>query len=404
MDRDRVLYSPHFARLAEVTQVRTFEGGNLVHNRLTHSLKVGQLSRRIAEKLAGQQEPLAKSLGVEPEVAAAAGLAHDLGHPPFGHIAEDELNDLVGDTDGGYEGNAQTFRILTRLTTGDTAKQDGAELIPGLNLTRATLNAVLKYPWLEGENPKKKNKWGAYKSERDVFEWARLSLAPFTRPAEAEIMDWADDVTYAIHDLTDFYCAGLIPLHLLANAEDAGDIGKRELNRFFEGVFKRRPKLSENRQLYRNAFQDALKFFGIYEPFAGLQAQSRDLWFFSSELISRYVDAIELTDPATNGKAVKIDERAEAQTTILKELTWHYVILNNDLATIQFGQRKMIRDLFGVYLDAAEHEKFDLFPPGFGALMKGVKDVSPKRWTADFISGLTERELTRLHCRLVGPS
>jgi dGTPase len=194
LDRDRILYCPHFSRLADVTQVRTLESDQLVHNRLTHSLKVAQIARRITEKLLedqrSDQRELANEWQLNPDVSEAAGLAHDLGHPPFGHIAEDELNLLVSNSDPlveGYEGNAQSFRIVTRLGVSDTWPVQDPESTNalGLNLTKATLNAILKYPWLHLENDKKKNKWGAYASEKEIFERTRENLARLCRTPEA---------------------------------------------------------------------------------------------------------------------------------------------------------------------------------------------------------------------------
>src|SRR5208283_4236045 len=187
--------------------------GHVFHNRLTHSLEVAQLARRAAEKLAREQPKVARSLGgVDPDVAEAAALAHDLGHPPFGHIAEDELDRLLvkDDVKDGFNGNAQSFRIVSRLALRRAHH-------PGLNLTRATLNGVLKYPWLRGAGGEPSKKWGAYESDRDVFDWARKGQPGITRSVEAELMDWADDVTYAVHDVEDFYRAGRIPLDKLKN-------------------------------------------------------------------------------------------------------------------------------------------------------------------------------------------
>jgi len=148
VDRDRVLYSPHLARLAEVTQVRAFDGEFLVHNRLTHSLGVAQLARRIAERLQVTQRADAEANGLDPDVAETAGLAHDLGHPPFGHIAEIELDRLVREKSRlpteGYEGNAQSFRILTSLTVSDTAPTDTLAGAPGANLTKASQTELSK--------------------------------------------------------------------------------------------------------------------------------------------------------------------------------------------------------------------------------------------------------------------
>ncbi|NJL29795.1 MAG: dNTP triphosphohydrolase [Thermoanaerobaculia bacterium] len=203
-DRDRILYSSALRRLVGVTQVVDPAEGHAFHNRLLHTFKVAQIGRRLAQKLLKEQPEEARALGeVDPEVVEAAALAHDLGHPPFGHIAERELDELLrkqGDMEG-FEGNAQSFRILTKLAF--VAKQH-----PGLNLTRATLNATLKYPWRRQTAGKGQHKWGAYYSERPELEWARQNgPRGETRCVEAELMDWADDITYAVHDLEDFYRA-----------------------------------------------------------------------------------------------------------------------------------------------------------------------------------------------------
>lgn len=189
-DRDRILYSSAFRRLAEVTQVVSPTFGYVFHNRLTHSLQVAQVGRRLAERLRGTHaEEAERAGGLDPDVVEAACLAHDLGHPPFGHTAEEELNALASDF-GGFEGNAQSFRIVTKLAF-------HSENHRGLNLTRATLASVLKYPWLRNENPSKQKKWGAYEAERSDFEFATaLCVQPQVRTLEADLMDWADDVTY----------------------------------------------------------------------------------------------------------------------------------------------------------------------------------------------------------------
>src|SRR5665811_1500677 len=158
-----------------------------------------------------------------------ASLAHDLGHPPFGHGAERELNELIAgdglaplrdwqDPDG-YEGNAQTFRILNRL---DVRFDD----LAGLDLTRATLSATSKYPWLRENSGERHRKWGVYASEQDEFDWSRSHLIDHRRDhktLEAEIMDWSDDIAYAVHDLEDFYRAGLVPLdRLISDGDERG--------------------------------------------------------------------------------------------------------------------------------------------------------------------------------------
>src|SRR5215467_4051215 len=210
-DRDRVLYSSALRRLAGVTQVVHAAEGHVFHNRLTHSVKVAQVGRRIAEYLQqSEDQKLLEAIGgIDPDVVETAGLSHDLGHPPFGHIAEEELDRLLireKITDG-FEGNPQSFRLVTTVI-----KRDGR--YSGLNLTRACLNAILKYPWERGHDGKEKNKWGCYFSEKIDFKFARelnTGRDDF-QSAEAAIMDWADDVTYSVHDIEDFYRAGIVPL------------------------------------------------------------------------------------------------------------------------------------------------------------------------------------------------
>lgn len=232
-DRDRLLYSTALRRLAGITQVVGAAEGHVFHNRLTHTLEVAQLARRLAEKLAEEQPELVEVVGgIDAEVTEAAALAHDLGHPPFGHVAEAALDGLI--TDGltirdGFEGNAQTFRVVTKLSV------RYADIL-GQDLTRATLNAILKYPWPRGDEGWKQKKFGAYASEEADFTWARQGqpdVAVGEKSPEAEIMDWADDIAYAVHDVEDFYRGGFIPLERLMD-EDAD-----EVEIFTEGTFRR---------------------------------------------------------------------------------------------------------------------------------------------------------------------
>ena len=178
--------------MAEVTQVVSPTAGYVFHNRLTHSQQVAQVGRRLAEKLSRvYSAQLQQSEPIDPDVIESAGLAHDLGHPPFGHIAEDQLNELSKDI-GGFEGNAQSFRIVTKLALHSINHR-------GLDLTRATLAATLKYPWFRGANEDKAHKWGAYKSEMRDFNFATALLPDAgVRTIEAELMDWAADVTYSV--------------------------------------------------------------------------------------------------------------------------------------------------------------------------------------------------------------
>jgi dGTPase len=407
MDRDRVQYCSAFARLAEVTQVVSADRGYVFHNRLTHSLKVAQLARRISEKLRGAQKNESDALQApNPDVAEAAALAHDLGHPPFGHIAEKELDGLAkkAGLEDGFDGNAQSFRIVSKLAVSDavTADSDKTPVIRGLNLTRGTLNAILKYPWGRGDNPDKKDKWGVYNTERNLYDWIRQgnSLHKFAKSPEAAAMDWADDITYAVHDLVDFYCAGQIPLDRLADDNDPA-----ERNSFFSEVFTRCPDLVPRRLALEKIFKEVLEYFPLDRRYIGTLEQRTGIWQFSTVLISRYVDAITLLMPTAEAKNIlDIKPYAGDEIRMLKELTWHYVILNNELATLQHGQTQTVRIVFETMLSAVKENRWKLFPPSYQEELGAAKGDSllQTRVVVDYVAGMTEHEVARVYALLTG--
>ncbi len=387
--------------------------GHVFHNRLTHTLEVAQLAQRLAQKLIDEQPDLARALGgIEPEVTEAAALAHDLGHPPFGHVAESELDRIITDHLGirdGFEGNAQTFRVVTKLSVRHVGYL-------GQNLTRATLNAILKYPWTRGAVGLKRRKYGAYETEREDFDWARVLQpdgAMDEKSVEAEIMDWADDIAYAVHDMEDFYRAGFIPLEYLMDEEN------EELTTFIDGTFRRwrlerfRPVRRQTNPELRNALESLIEQLRetepILEPYSGTRKQRANLRSLTSLLISRYVSAISLREPdARNRRSVQIRAEAEREITMLKQLAWFYVIQRPSLAGQQRGQRRLIGELFEIFVDATSTVKGrDLLPMGARQFLeetrgRSLDEATRARVAADVVCSLSEQQAVALHQRLTG--
>ncbi len=485
-DGERISHSNALRRLAGVTQVINATEGEVYHNRLTHTIKVSRIARLIAQNLleSNQKEALEKIGGLDVSVVEAAALAHDIGHPPFGHCGEQELNrlvlyhgwgikdpekekiaDIVRERIDGFEGNAQSFRVVTKLAPRHTSW-------PGLNLTRATLNGMLKYPWLRSQAHSKK--YGAYYTEETNFNWARSAsdLVPEQRTLEAEIMDWSDDVAYATHDLEDFYRAGLIDLDRIAyyfellrdkerlaqvrtNAELAELRNIMELSELSDNAeLKQLHQKAEQAQLrekaelaqlsekvekevqrYRHEFID---FINSLDPkvvgrkpeatlrllidlmpfrstFAGTLAEQNVIREVFSGLIENYIAKFNIRD----GK-IALKENIRFEVEIFKQFTIYFVIQSRALQTQQHGEEKIIRYIFECYYDAAKKIQFSddkyekrssILPPDFHEILKAEialnernfpPDLLRARVVADVISRMTDEDALRMYQRLSG--
>lgn len=391
IDRDRIQYSSSFHRLAGVTQIVRAGEADVFHTRQQHTYKVAQIGRRLAEMCLNAYPEQSEYHGLDAEAVEAAGLAHDLGHPPFGHAGEYELNRLVeaaGDTDG-FEGNAQTFRILTALGVRFTD-------VSGLNLTRATLAAVLKYPWHRDlDHPNKKKKWSAYKVDAVAFEFAREFHLKDDQTLEAALMDWADDIAYSVHDLEDFHRCNAIPWRVIidesgaavkASAKQRWHNPPHDIDTLLDEAFVR--------------IGDAIYLFAetLLAPYDGSRDQRVGLRTFTSELIGRLIKQTRLD---FDGSGVVIPREVEGEVRILKEITKHYIISNPALLAQQRGQKKIISDIFQALCDESQ-----VAPPGYlPTRLRYIWDLNEgnlPRYAADCISGLTEREVVSLHERMFG--
>ena len=198
-DRARIIHSFALRRLAAKTQDEVPFETEFPRTRLSHSLECAQVGRE-----------LGAALGADPDLMEGACLAHDIGHPPFGHNGEEALNE-VALACGGFEGNAQSLRLLIRLEA-KTVDQNGHSI--GLNLTRASLDAATKYPWPRAMNARK---FGVYDDDLEIFNWMRMGAPEGAQSFEAQIMDWSDDVAYSVHDLEDALVSGQVMLGGLTN-------------------------------------------------------------------------------------------------------------------------------------------------------------------------------------------
>lgn len=406
-DRDRVFYTDEFRRLAEITQVIT-PTGYAFHNRLTHTLEVSQISRRIAEKLLrdhkqSKQKGKPKTLpDIDPDVVETAALIHDLGHPPFGHIGESVLDELVSvyDSDG-FEGNAQSFRIVTRLAV-------QSQSYVGLNLTRASLLAAMKYPHLRGENPedltdevklKRHRKYGAYRDDLAYFEFTLRGCETEAPTIEAQIMDYADDIAYSIHDLVDFYRAGILPAENMKQ------------DSFFQRFFEREKHLvlkdiDMDEKVARECIRNAIDLM-VGDFYSGRRIEHASLKSAASNFIANYVSNIRLN---AEGNALVIDPTYKVELAFFRRMIWAYVIHRPQLSTQQRGYRNIIENLFRIYWTSIEDDyQRNIVPPRFLEDIEVLLQVEPElypakkaRLVADIISSFSDRQAIMMYRRLNG--
>jgi dGTPase len=468
-DRDRIVSSPFFARLGGVTQVISPGGsGLLVHNRLTHSLKVAQVARAVAERLAADDRYaalLASLGGCDPDVVEAAALAHDLGHPPFGHLGEEVLDRLARQRLGlpdGFEGNAQSYRIVTSTEIRGTATI-------GLDLTAAVRAAILKYPWTRRTFPQPhpstmrpsprgaapppddpesgSAKFGAYTTELADLRHAREPfvgrVAAWQQTVEASIMDTADDIAYAIHDVEDFHRVGVLQSGAVASEFIAWQREAAELAELPDDLLligSRRPGYPTERlrrQIRRkdgwisddDAFAMAVEHVRkelvdglLAVSFDGSIEAEQSVTGFSARWTRRLVDAIEVVaEPSVRSGHVVLGVAQWHEVQILKSVHRRFVLTRPDLALHQRGQARLLTNLVESLLSwAADPEEsarlpqrlHDLIDLAEAELTTGSESEEPAgasrrqraraRAIIDFVAALTDGQAVALMDALSG--
>jgi dGTPase len=385
-DRARVLHSAALRRLAAKTQVLSpASPADFARNRLTHSLEVAQVGRE-----------LASALQLSPDVVDTACLSHDLGHPPFGHNGERALNDWADDI-GGFEGNAQTLRILTRLEP-KVVDEEGRS--HGLNLTRASLDAACKYPWTVDHpvpDPGGRLKFGVYPEDEDVFHWMRNGAPGRVRCIEAEVMDLSDDIAYSVHDFEDAIVNRYLdPARLADNGEHQALLSAIQT---WVGYDFARDELED--ALYR-----LMRLPEWIDGFDGTRPALARLKNLTSDLIGRFARAATTAtreaypyETLTRYRAhVVVPRVIEAEMAVLKGIIGATVVSIEGRRSLYKEQRRVLKRLAAALWD--QPDALDaLHAADFAS---AADDRARKRVVVDQVASLTDQLALAWHSRLVG--
>jgi dGTPase len=383
-DRARVVHSASLRRLAAKTQVLGPQADDFVRNRLTHSLEVAQIAR-----------DLAHPLGCHPDLAETAALAHDMGHPPFGHNGEAALDDLSAGC-GGFEGNAQTLRILTRLEA-KSAHADGRSA--GLNLTRATLDACTKYPWPRASA--RNGKFGVYADDAPVFAWLRHGVEQTRRCVEAQVMDFADDVAYSVHDLEDGIVGGRIDLALMDRSDERAATWQTVRDWYL-------PDATDD------LLDEALRRVRAIPSWPGASYDGSrrglaSLKNLTSDLIGVFCGKVHRATQERYGEAPLVRHEADLvvpagtaqEIAVLKGIAAHYVMRAQDRLDLMEQQRMLLSELFTAIWDRGSEALDPALRHDFAA---AGDDQARTRVVIDQLASLTDASAISRHAHLVPAS
>jgi dGTPase len=410
-DRDRILHSSAFRRLQGKTQIFGIGQADFYRTRLTHSLEVSQIARAIAYNLLFEKPQLARCLS--PELAEAAALAHDLGHPPFGHAGEQTLDAcmqevsrkgrLKGKSLLRFEGNAQTFHILV-------AAEPKSPLYPGLNLTRATLAGVLKYPYAQEIG----NDKFIFASDLPAAKWALEQggaiLASQTRPRHrlpitsivCQILDWADDCAYSIHDVEDALQAQFLHPGDLEDARFA-----RRVLAHYEETRKEEvvPELTLSEVRARLLdLERRIKPSGQGDERAYRKSAMRNI--LNDLITSVSVEPCGGSRRADFSWRLIVPDESRILSVLCKSVIWEAVITDPRVAAMSTKGREILRDLFQLLMEEVlEKRSAVLFPRYYRPTIEeclGGGQMEAARAVCNFLALLTDMDALRFHALLRG--
>lgn len=393
IDKGRIIHSAAFRRLQGKTQVLGVGERDFYRTRLTHSLEVAQLGRGLCAELEGSEK-----FTPDQDLVEAICLAHDIGHSPFGHSGENCLHLKMKGTRGGFGANPQNLRIVSILE----AKYSNS----GLDLTRATLDGLVKYPRIYDCEQDKGSKF-TYKSDSELLAWIKSGVkSPDTTPIEAQLADWADQMAYSVNDIEDIVRAGLLRFNEMRNranriSEHTCEKLEKEANA--EG---RKPALVPLVTSAEAVVALANELEDNYEKPPDLRQRKAKLKAWTSKTIKLLKKGCEIIDLKNGEKSVryryklKIGNEARARAVVLKATADLLVFSDPRVTTLEEKGRYIVNALFDKFsTDGGEQ----FLPLDFQELIKAKSYGSKERLIVDFIAGMTDRYAYAYYKRLFHP-